>query len=98
MLKVYKLSVGRGNIVSVKKNVIDRDEIEIGVQDKELFVGMFVSCTYTEELWFAMIEEVSEDFGDVLMIFLHPGKSGSHAFSQSKAHFVTLGKPKPAGS
>ena len=36
--------------------------------------------------WFAMIEELSEELGDAFMIFLHSkGKSGSHAFSQSKA-------------
>ena len=32
-----------------------------------------------------MIEEVAEELGDALMIFLHPGKSGSHEFSQSKS-------------
>lgn len=86
VLKAYKLSVGDGNIVSVKKNVLDHDELDISAQDKELVVGMFVACIYMEELWFAMIEEISEEFGDALMIFLHPkGKSGSHAFTQSKA-------------
>ncbi|KAG0716220.1 hypothetical protein GWK47_010226 [Chionoecetes opilio] len=84
VLKVYKLSVGEGNSVSVKKNV-KGEELEV-CEDKELVVGMFVACIYMEELWFAMIEEMSEEFGDALMIFLHPkGKSGSHAFVQSKA-------------
>ena len=81
MLKVYRSSVGRVNIVSVKKNVIDRDELDISFQDKELVVGMFVACNFMEELSFAMIEEASEEFGDALMILLRPGKSGSHAFS-----------------
>ena len=46
---------------------------------------MFVACISMEELWFAMIEEVSEKLGDALMILMHPGKSGFHAFSRSKA-------------
>ncbi|KAG0712613.1 hypothetical protein GWK47_018116 [Chionoecetes opilio] len=68
VLKVYKLSVGEGNSVSVKKNV-KGEELEV-CEDKELVVGMFVACIYMEELWFAMIEEMSEDkirVGEVLL-------------------------------
>ena len=54
---------------------------------------MYVTCVYMHELCFAMVEEFSEEFGYILLTFLHPkGKSGSHAFpSKSDKCWVPIG-------
>ena len=93
MLKVHKLSNEEGyDVTSVKKN-LERNETGIFENIKDFFHGMYVACVYVEELWFAMIEETSEEFGDILLTFQYPKeKSGSHAFpSKSDKCWVHIG-------
>ena len=72
MLKMHKLSNEEGyDVTSVKKN-LERNETGIFENIKDFFHEMYVACVYVEELWFAMIEETSEEFGDILLTFLYP--------------------------
>ncbi|KAG0722787.1 hypothetical protein GWK47_005849 [Chionoecetes opilio] len=67
----------------------DKLEDDFVVEEGELVVGAYVGCVYEKQLWFAMIEELSDEFGDLLVSFLGPqGKSGSHAFPSKVDRFV----------
>ncbi|KAG0722738.1 Baculoviral IAP repeat-containing protein 7 [Chionoecetes opilio] len=80
-LQVFKVSTEQmGRSVSCLKSN-DKLEDDFVVEEGELVVGAYVGCVYEKRLWFAMIEELSDEFGDLLVSFLGPqGKSGSHAF------------------
>lgn len=80
-LQVFKVSTEQmGRSVSCLKSD-DKLEDDFVVEEGELVVGAYVGCVYEKQLWFAMIQELSDEFGDLLVSFLGPqGKSGSHAF------------------
>ncbi|KAG0721065.1 hypothetical protein GWK47_047213 [Chionoecetes opilio] len=80
-LQVFKVSTEQmGRLVSCLKSD-DKLEDDFVVEEGELVVDAYVGCVYEKQLWFAMIEELSDEFGDLLVSFLGPqGKSGSHAF------------------
>ena len=50
----------------------DRLEDDFVMEEGELVVGAYVGCIYEKQLWFAMIEELSDEFGDLLVSFPGP--------------------------
>ena len=39
--------------------------------------GSYIACMYDEEVWYGLVEEISEEFGDFLKIkFMHPSVGG----------------------
>ncbi|KAG0719830.1 hypothetical protein GWK47_007060 [Chionoecetes opilio] len=70
-LQVFKVSTEQmGRSVSCLKSD-DKLEDDFVVEEGEL-VGAYVGCVYEKQLWFAMIEELSDEFGDLLVSFLGP--------------------------
>ncbi|KAL5493652.1 hypothetical protein EMCRGX_G014861 [Ephydatia muelleri] len=38
--------------------------------------GSYIACMYEEEVWYGLVEEISEEFGDFLIKFMHPSVGG----------------------
>ena len=48
----------------------------VRIEDNTLQIGSFVACTYDEKWWLWMVAQVSDEFGDRNINFMHPSGLG----------------------
>ena len=59
-------------IIIVKSISLSRVQIE----DNTLQISSFVACTYNEKWWLGMVAQISYEFGDHNINFMHPSGPG----------------------
>ena len=48
----------------------------VQIEDNTLQIGCFVACTYDEKWWLGMVAQISYEFGDHNINFMHPSGPG----------------------
>ena len=46
------------------------------VDTSDVTKGSYIACMYDEEVWYGLVEEISEEFGDFFIKFMHPSVGG----------------------
>ena len=46
------------------------------VDTSDVTKGSYIACMYDEEVWYGLVEKISEEFGDSFMKFIHPSVEG----------------------
>ena len=78
MLHVYKLSAQEANPDA--RPIVDRHDADVQdeqpppaqLESKEIKEQCFVCCMYDSFPWVGMVDEISEEFGDYHINFMHP--------------------------
>ena len=74
--------------IIVKPKSLSRVQIE----DNTLQISSFVACTYDEKWWLGMVAQISYEFGDHNINFMHPSGPGKqfHWPTKVDTHHQTL--------
>ena len=60
----------------------------VQIEDNTLQIGSFVACTYDEKWWLGMVAQISYEFGDHNINFMHPSGPGNNSIGLQKLTFV----------
>ena len=64
-LAVHEVSSGpRARVVSIV------EALQIDIRD--VAKGNYVACMYDKKVWYGIVNDISEEFGDLLIKFMHP--------------------------
>ena len=58
----------------------------VQIEDNTLQIGSFVACTYDEKWWLGMVAQISYEFGDHNINFMHPSGPGKQFHWPTKGH------------
>ena len=66
-LAVHEVSSGpRAKVVSIV------EVLQIDISDVHVVKGNYVACMYDKKVWYGTVNDISEEFGDLLIRFMHP--------------------------
>ena len=54
------------------KNIKNNEQSDVPHHEQTFQIGSFVACVYDQSWWIGKVSQVSEEFGDYEINFMHP--------------------------